>query len=72
MHHVPMRPMRQQTLIADFTDFELQRHETDVEALLANPKVRKFVDSVANKDPNSAATTAKKQCWSGCTLGFDP
>jgi hypothetical protein len=33
----------------------------DVEGLLANPNVRKFVDWVAKKDPDFNATTAKKQ-----------
>ena len=46
---VPMHPFCQQTLIANFTNSELQRHATDVEALLTNPNVRKFVDWVANK-----------------------
>ena len=58
---VPMHPICQQTLIANFTNSELQRHGTDVEALLANPNVRKFVDWVANKDADFTATTAKKQ-----------
>ena len=58
---VPMHPICQQTLIANFTNSELQRHGTDVAALLANPTVRKFVDWVANKDPDFTATTAKKQ-----------
>lgn len=58
---VPMHPICQQTLIANFTNSELQRHGTDVEALLANPNIRKFVDWVANKDPDFTATTAKKQ-----------
>jgi hypothetical protein len=58
---VPMHPVCQQTLIANFTNSELQRFGTDVEALLANPNVRKFVGWVANKDPNFTATTAKKQ-----------
>jgi hypothetical protein len=49
------------TLIANFTNAELQRHGMDVEALLANPNVRKFVDWVAKKDPDFTATTAKKQ-----------
>ena len=47
--------------MANFTNSELQRHGTDVEALLANPNVRKFVDWVANKDADFTATTAKKQ-----------
>jgi hypothetical protein len=33
----------------------------DVNALLADPNVRKFVDWVAKKDPDFTATTAKKQ-----------
>ena len=58
---VPMHPICQQTLIANFTNSELQRHGMDVESLLANAAVRKFVDWVANKDPDFTATTAKKQ-----------
>jgi hypothetical protein len=58
---VPMHPICQQTLMANFTNSELQRHGTDVEALLAHPDVRKFVDWVANKDPDFTATTAKKR-----------
>jgi hypothetical protein len=33
----------------------------DVEALLTNPNVRKFVDWVAKKDPDFSVSTAKKQ-----------
>jgi len=58
---VPMHPICQQTLIANFTNSELQRHGMDVDGLLANPNVRKFVDWVAKKDPDFTATTAKKQ-----------
>jgi hypothetical protein len=58
---VPMHPICQQTLIANFTNSELQRHGMDVEGLLANPAVRKFVDWVANKAPDFTATIAKKQ-----------
>jgi hypothetical protein len=58
---VPMHPICQQTLIANFSNSELQRHGTDVEALLAEPNVRRFVDWVANKAPDFTATTAKKQ-----------
>ncbi len=58
---VPMHPICQKTLIANFTNSELQRHGMDVESLLANPDIRKFVDWVANKDPDFNATTAKKQ-----------
>ena len=58
---VPMHPICQQTLIANFTNSELQRHGMDTQGLLDNPAVRKFVDWVANKDPDFTATTAKKQ-----------
>lgn len=58
---VPMHPVCQQTLIANFTNSELQRYGMDVEGLLANPAVRKFVDWVANKDPDFTAPQAKKQ-----------
>ena len=58
---VPMHPICQQTLMANFSTSELQRHGMDVEGLLANPNIRKFVDWVANKDPDFTATTTKKQ-----------
>lgn len=58
---VPMHPICQQTLMANFTTSELQRHGMDVEGLLADPAVRKFVDWVANKDPDFTATIAKKK-----------
>lgn len=58
---VRMHPICQQTLMANFTNSELQRYGTDADILLANPTVRKFVDWVANKDPDFTATTAKKQ-----------
>ena len=58
---VPMHPICQQTLVANFTNSELQRHALDVEALLANPSVRKFVDWVAKKDPDFTASVPKKQ-----------
>jgi hypothetical protein len=56
-----MHAICQQTLTVHFTNSELQRHGMDVEGLLANPAVRKFVDWVANKDPDFTATIAKKQ-----------
>ena len=58
---VPLHPICQQTLIANFTNSELQRYAMDVEGILANPAVRKFVDWVANKDPDFTAPQAKKQ-----------
>lgn len=58
---VPMHPICQQTLIANFTNSELQRHGMDVQALLDNPSVRKFVDWVAKKDPDFNAGTKKQR-----------
>jgi hypothetical protein len=58
---VPMHPICQQTLITYFTNSELQHYGMDVEGLLANPVIRKFVDWVAKKDPDFTATTAKKK-----------
>ena len=55
---VPMHPICQQTLTANFTNAELQRHGMDVEGLLADPAVRKFVDWVTNKDPDFTVITA--------------
>ena len=56
-----MHAICQNTLITNFTNSELQRAGMDVDQLLANPAVRKFVDWVANKDPDFTAGTAKKQ-----------
>ena len=58
---VPMHPICQQTLITHFTNSELQRHGMDVEALLADPVIRKFVDWVAKKDPDFNAAITRKQ-----------
>lgn len=58
---VPMHGICQQTLTVNFTNSELQRIGMDVEKLLDNPAIRKFVDWVANKDPDFTATIAKKQ-----------
>lgn len=58
---VPMHPVCQQTLTANFSNSELQRFGMDVEGLLANPAIRKFVDWVAGKDPDFTAPQARKQ-----------
>lgn len=58
---VPMHSICQQTLITNFTNSELERHGMVVAGLLENPNIRKFVDWVANKDPDFTATIVKKQ-----------
>ncbi len=58
---VPMHEICQATVIAHFTNSELERAGTDVDVLLANPAIRKFVDWVATKDPDFTATIARKK-----------
>ena len=58
---VPMHPICQQMLIANFTKSELQRHGMNVQGLLDDAGVRKFVDWVEKKDPDFTATLTKKQ-----------
>jgi hypothetical protein len=58
---VPMHPICQQMLITTFSNSELQRHGMDASGLLADPAVKKFVDWVANKDPDFTATLTKKK-----------
>ena len=58
---VPMHPICQQTLVANFSNSELQRHALDVEAILINPDMRKFVDWVAKKDPDFHASPTKRK-----------
>ena len=58
---VPMHPVCQQALVANFTNSELQRHGMDVHGLLADPTVRKFVDWVAKKDPDFTVRPTKTQ-----------
>ena len=43
------------------TNSELERHGMDVEGLLANPAVRKFVNWVEKRGPDFTATATKKQ-----------
>lgn len=57
---MPMHPPCQQMLIAKFTNSGLQRRGMDVERLLADPSISKFVDWVANKASDLNVTTAKK------------
>ncbi len=58
---VPMHPICQQTVTAQFSNSELQRFGTDAAGLLENPEIRKFVDWVATKDPEFTAPPRKKQ-----------
>ena len=58
---VPMHPVCQNFLIANFTTSELQRHGMDAASLLADPAVAKFVAWVANKDPDFNAAVGKRK-----------
>jgi hypothetical protein len=57
---VPMHAICQNTLITTFTNSELQRAGMDASVLLANPAIAKFVNWVANKDPDFNAAITKK------------
>lgn len=46
---------------ANFTNCELYRHGMNVRGLLADPRIREFVDWVANKDPDFNAAPTKEQ-----------
>ena len=58
---VPMHPICQQAVTANFTNTELQRRGMNADGLLADPAMRKFVDWVAKKDPDFTAALTKKQ-----------
>lgn len=58
---VPVHPVCQQAIIANFTNSELERAGEDVGVLLANPAVAKFVEWVQGKDPDFTVSTAKKR-----------
>lgn len=58
---VPMHPVCQNFLIANFSMSELQRHGMDAASLLAEPVVAKFVSWIEKKDPDFTAPLAKKQ-----------
>ena len=58
---VPMHPVCQNFLIANFSMSELQRHGMDASSLLADPTVAKFVSWIEKKDPDFTAPLAKKQ-----------
>lgn len=58
---VPMHPICQNMLITTFTNSELQRYGLDAGLLRIEPKVEKFVNWVANKDPEFNAALGKKK-----------
>jgi len=58
---VPMHPICQQTVIAHFTNSQLERFGMDADGLLADPAIRKFVDWVVKKDPDFYAPVPKKR-----------
>lgn len=58
---VPMHPVCQNFLIANFSMSELQHHGMDASSLLADPVVAKFVSWIEKKDPDFTAPLAKKQ-----------
>ncbi|OYX67355.1 MAG: hypothetical protein B7Y88_00885 [Sphingomonadales bacterium 32-64-17] len=57
---VPMHAICQNTLMTNFTNSQLERIGMDVDQLLAEPVIDKFVKWVAKKDPDFNAAPAKK------------
>lgn len=58
---VPMHPICQNMLITTFTNSELQRYELDPSLLRIEPRVEKFINWVAGKDPDFNAPLGKKK-----------
>jgi len=58
---VAMHPICQQTLISHFTNSQLERFGMDVDGILLDPAIRKFVDWVVKRDPDFNAPIPKKR-----------
>lgn len=66
-----MRPIRLQTLIADFANAAPLFYGMDVDGLLAHRKKRKIVDCVAKKDSDfngAKASRRTESCWAESIL----
>jgi hypothetical protein len=58
---VAMHPICHQTLHANFSNSQLARIGDNVAALLAEPEMAKFLDWIADKDPEFYVRTAKRK-----------
>lgn len=58
---VPMHPICQRTIITHFTNSQLERFGMDVDGLLADETIAKFVAWVAKKEPDFNAPITKKK-----------
>ena len=58
---VPMHAICQNALMTNFTNSQLERIGMDVDQLLSDPEIEKFVKWVAKKDPDFHAAPAKKK-----------
>jgi hypothetical protein len=56
-----IHPICHQTIHANFTNSDLEKRYSTVDALLSHPEIRKFVDWIANKPPNFHAPTRERQ-----------
>ena len=66
---VPMHPICQQTLIANFTNSELQRHGMDVDGLLAKPATRRAASTTGptvSSMPSRRLLSMALPLWSRC------
>ncbi len=57
----PIHPICHRTIHANFTNSELERRYSKAEALLGHTEIRRFVDWVANKDPDFYVPTKDRR-----------
>lgn len=57
----PIHPICHRTIHANFTNSELERRYSTAEALLGHTEIRRFVDWVANKDPDFYVPTKDRR-----------
>uniref|UniRef100_UPI0037CA855B hypothetical protein n=1 Tax=Sphingorhabdus sp. TaxID=1902408 RepID=UPI0037CA855B len=57
----PIHPICHRTIHANFTNSELERRYSTAEALLGHAEIRRFVDWVANKDPDFYVPTKDRR-----------
>ena len=57
----PVHPICHQTIHANFTNSDLEKRYSTVEALLGHEEIRRFVDWIANKPPDFYAPTKDRR-----------
>jgi hypothetical protein len=57
----PVHPICHRTIHANFTNSELERHYSTLQALHAHSEIERFIDWIANKPPNFNAPTKDRR-----------